>query len=96
MKGTALLIVVLLGAVMVWGSLDLPHLGDANSAPSTHVVPRYIERAYDETRSRNMVTAVLADYRSFDTLGEAAVIFSAAVACLLILGTGAGGGEKQR
>jgi multicomponent Na+:H+ antiporter subunit B len=32
-----------------------------------------------------MVTAVLADYRSFDTLGEVAVIFTAAMAALLIL-----------
>jgi multicomponent Na+:H+ antiporter subunit B len=32
-----------------------------------------------------MVTAVLADYRGFDTLGEVAVIFTAAVATLLIL-----------
>ena len=33
----------------------------------------------------NMVTAVLADYRGFDTLGEVTVIFTGAMAVLLIL-----------
>ena len=32
-----------------------------------------------------MVTFVLADYRSFDTLGEVTVIFTGAMAVLLIL-----------
>ena len=36
----------------------------------------------------NMVTAVLADYRAFDTLGEVTVIFTGAVAVLLILRSG--------
>ena len=34
-----------------------------------------------------MVTAVLADYRSFDTLGEVTVVFTAAVAVILIIRT---------
>ena len=33
----------------------------------------------------NVVTAILASYRSFDTLGETAVIFTAGIAVLLIL-----------
>jgi multicomponent Na+:H+ antiporter subunit B len=32
-----------------------------------------------------MVTAVLADYRGFDTFGEVTVVFTAAVAVMLIL-----------
>ena len=35
-----------------------------------------------------MVTSVLADYRGFDTLGEVTVIFTGALAVLLILRTG--------
>ena len=34
-----------------------------------------------------MVTAVLADYRGFDTLGETVVIFTAALGVILILRT---------
>jgi multicomponent Na+:H+ antiporter subunit B len=52
------------------------------------VSPRYIEKAFEETAVPNMVTAVLADYRGYDTLGETTVIFAAGICCLLILGRG--------
>lgn len=46
----------------------------------------FIQNAYTDAATPNMVTVVLADYRSFDTLGEVLVVFAAAIACLLILG----------
>ena len=73
------------GLLLVVGSLDMPDTGDPASPPSTHVSPRYIEDGYGETAVPNMVTAVLADYRSFDTFGEVTVVFTAAVAAMLIL-----------
>ena len=39
-----------------------------------------------ETGVPNIVTAVLASYRGFDTLGEVTVIFTAAVAVMLLIG----------
>ena len=74
---------------------DLPDFGDPASPASTHVSPRYIEDAAAETGAVNMVTAVLADYRGYDTLGEAAVIFAAGLGCLVIL-AGAGGARADR
>ena len=74
--------------LLILGSLDMPATGDPESPPALHVSPRYIERSFEETAVPNMVTAVLADYRSFDTLGEVTVIFTAALAVLLILRTG--------
>jgi multicomponent Na+:H+ antiporter subunit B len=38
----------------------------------------------------NLVTAVLASYRGFDTLGEVTVIFTAGVGVMLLLGRGSG------
>jgi len=38
-----------------------------------------------ETGSPNFVTAILADYRGYDTLSETTVIFTAGLACVLIL-----------
>lgn len=37
----------------------------------------YIDNSQIETGSNNVVTAVVFDYRGFDTLGEAAVLFIA-------------------
>jgi multicomponent Na+:H+ antiporter subunit B len=39
----------------------------------------------EETEVPNLVTAVLADYRGYDTLGETVVIFSAGMAVILLL-----------
>ena len=52
--------------------------------------------AYEETGALNMVTAVLADYRGYDTLGETTVIFTAGAACLLIIEANRRRKEKQR
>lgn len=48
----------------------------------------YIERTRADTGSNNVVTAVLFDYRGYDTLGEATVLFAAIIGCAAILGAG--------
>ena len=37
----------------------------------------YIENAQTETGANNIVTSIVFDYRGFDTLGEATVLFAA-------------------
>jgi multicomponent Na+:H+ antiporter subunit B len=90
MKALAAGLITFAAAVLFTASAALPPFGDPQSPPSTHVSPRYIERSLEETGAANMVTAVLADYRGYDTLGETTVIFTAGLACLLIIGAGAG------
>ena len=80
---------LLLMAFMLFISTGgLPVLFDGNSPPATNVSPRYIEKSHEEIGSPNFVTAVLADYRGYDTLGETTVIFTAGVATVLLLRTG--------
>ena len=74
------------GAALVYGTLDLPAFGDPQSPAQSHVAPRYIDQAMKETGVPNIITAVLASYRGFDTLGEVVVIFTAGIAVLLLLG----------
>ena len=85
MKFLHLVLTTVIGLLLILGSLNMPDTGDPGSPPATHVSPRYIESGLEETAVPNMVTAVLADYRSFDTLGEVTVIFAGAMAVLLIL-----------
>jgi len=80
-----LLLLGAVGAGLLYGGLSLPLLGDVNAPASQHVSPRYIERGLEETGTPNLVTAVLADYRSFDTLGETLVIFTAGLACVFVM-----------
>ena len=88
MKYLHLVATAVTGLLLVLGSLDMPATGDPQSPAALHVSPRYIEQGFEETAVPNMVTSVLADYRSFDTLGEVTVIFTGALAVLLILRPG--------
>jgi multicomponent Na+:H+ antiporter subunit B len=74
-----------LGALLVYGVNALPPFGDPTAPPMVRVSPVYIDQSYVDMATPNVVTAVLADYRSLDTLIETAVVFAAALACLLIL-----------
>jgi multicomponent Na+:H+ antiporter subunit B len=76
---------VALGGLMIYGAQDLPRVGDPTSPPNIHVSPTYLERSIVDTRTPNVVTSVLMDYRSLDTLIETTVIFTAGVAASLLL-----------
>ena len=43
-----------------------------------------IENAQSETGANNAVTSVVFDYRGFDTLGEATVLFTAVAGVILV------------
>ena len=73
------------GAAIVWGTFSLPPFGTADAPIHQHVAPRYLKDSVKETMVPNIVTAVLADYRSYDTLGETTVIFTAGIGVLLLL-----------
>lgn len=74
-----------LGAILVYGVNALPVFGDPTAPAMVHISPRYIEGAVAEMATPNTVAAVLADYRSLDTLIESAVVVTAVLACLLVL-----------
>ena len=81
-----LLVVVVTGAALIYGTLDMPHFGDPDAPVHHHVAPRYLEKSPDEIGIPNVVTGVLASYRGYDTLGELTVIFTAVVGVLALLG----------
>ena len=75
-----------LAAVLLAGLRDLPPVGDAAAPPHHHVAPRYLDQSAAEVGVPNVVTAVLASYRGYDTLGEAVVIFTAGLGVTTLLG----------
>ena len=78
-------IVLLCSLVLVYGTLDMPKFGDPDAPANLHLVPRYIEQSKEESAVTNIVTAVLANYRGYDTLGETTVIFTAGTALIMLL-----------
>lgn len=81
-----LAVVIGTGAVLIYGTMDMPRFADPNAPAHRHVAPYYIARTGPDTGIPNIVTAVLASYRGFDTLGETAVVFTAAIGVLVLLG----------
>ncbi len=84
----ALVFVVITGGLLIYGSLDMPHYGSAESPAQTHpeLAERFIYQSADEVGPPNLVTSVLASYRGYDTLGETVVVFAAGIAVLSLLG----------
>ena len=83
-----LFVVILTGAVLVYGTLDIPPFGVASNPAHHHVAPHYLEESEHEIGIPNVVTSVLASYRGYDTMGETTVIFAALVGVLLLLSLG--------
>ncbi len=80
-----LFVALITGAVLLYATLDMPRFGDPSSPIHTHVGAMYLERAPHEIGVPNLITAVLASYRGYDTLGETTVVFTAAVGVLALL-----------
>jgi multicomponent Na+:H+ antiporter subunit B len=74
-----------LGLLLLYGAIELPNFGDLEAPANAYLSPIYIQQSQAQMNTPNMVTAILMDYRSLDTLIETAVVFTAGVACALLL-----------
>jgi len=81
-----LLVICIVAAALVYGTSDMPHFSDPDAPVHTHVAPHYLNSTSREIGVPNVVTAVLASYRGYDTLGELTVIFTAGIGVLALLG----------
>lgn len=82
----ALIVVTITGALLIYGTVDMPKFGSPEAPVQTHVAPHYIQKSGEEIDVPNIVTSVLASYRGFDTFGETVVIFTAGIGVLTLLG----------
>ena len=86
MKSLSLIPVLLVGFLLVFAAQDFPEWGNPQSpASKSPVSSHFIAKTGVDTEVPNMVTAVLADYRGFDTMFETVVVFIAGMAVLAIL-----------
>ncbi|MDD2689888.1 MAG: DUF4040 domain-containing protein [Candidatus Omnitrophica bacterium] len=60
---------------------ELPAFGE----PLMHVVKKYLEEGTTSTGAVNLVTAVILDFRAYDTLGEATVLFASVIGIMAVL-----------
>ena len=75
---------VFFGVFIVFASIAYKGMPEFGS-PLLRVSQRYLTEGFALTRAANMVTAILLDFRAYDTLGEATVIFASIIGALVIL-----------
>jgi multicomponent Na+:H+ antiporter subunit B len=80
-----LVVAAAVAALLVYSSFEQPQLGDANAPAHTHIAAWYLEHTPELIDVPNVVTAVLASFRGYDTLGELFVILTAGVGVLFVL-----------
>lgn len=85
-KTLAMCVSVLTGALLIYGTIDMPNFGDPNAPAQQHVAPYYLNTSPQEIGLPNVVTSVLASYRGYDTMGETLVVFTAGIAVFGLLG----------
>ncbi|MDO9075227.1 MAG: DUF4040 domain-containing protein [Rubrivivax sp.] len=76
---------VSVGGALVYGTNTLPEFSDPQAVIHQHVVPRYLNDIKTEVDVPNVVTAVLASYRGYDTMGETTVVFTAGAGVVALL-----------
>lgn len=90
----ALFVVIATGAALMYATLDMPGFGDPNSPANSYLGLQYLQKTGPDMELPNVVTAVLAAYRGYDTFGETTVILTAGLGVMLILGIGVSGNAQ--
>lgn len=88
MRKKAFIAVIFIGIILFWAAEDMPAFGDPESPAARYTGAMYIERSFTDIGIDNIVTAILASYRGFDTFGEVVVIFTAGMSVILLLRQG--------
>lgn len=74
-------VLVLVGVFFIYGAIKMAALGSSYNGVAEVIV----EEAVPKTHAKNVVTAVVFDYRGYDTLGESFVLFTAITASTAVL-----------
>ncbi len=87
-----LVVVIVTGAALIYGTFDMPYYGDPEAPVHQHLAPEFLADTVPHVNGGeskvdvpNIITAVLASYRGYDTLGETVVIFTAGIGVLLLM-----------
>ena len=79
-----MIVFVFLGVFLIFGYFcmkDLPKFGN----PLMRIAQSFVNNGMKETGATNLVSSVVLDYRAYDTLGEATILFTAVIGVLAVM-----------
>jgi len=83
----SILLTVTIITILLITVTQMPPFGDPDNPTNNEVYTRYIEQGVADTGALNIVAAMILDYRAFDTLGEAFVLFTSVIAVIMMIRT---------
>ena len=93
------ILILLVALILIYGILiavaELPPYGNPDNPAYNQVAQRYINQPIEDTGVPNMITAIVLDYRAYDTMFETIVLFTAALAVVITLKSSEKGGGDQ-
>ncbi|MTI46920.1 hydrogen gas-evolving membrane-bound hydrogenase subunit E [Sporosalibacterium faouarense] len=84
-KILAITLTVLIIFILLLGVNELPQFGKSDNPANNYITKRYIEKGPQETGALNIVSAIILEYRAFDTFVEAIVLFTAIISVIIVL-----------
>ena len=85
---SAIALVLVVAYLLLFAMTDFPRFASLDAPAHRHVAEFYLQNTGRDIGVTNVVTAVLASYRGFDTLGELVVIFTAGIGVAGLFATG--------
>lgn len=80
----ALGVVTVVTSVVIFATFDQPSFGDPQAPVHRYLSPWFFKTTAESIDIPNIVTAVLASFRGYDTLGEVFVVFTAGIGVLFL------------
>jgi len=78
------IVLALIGVMLVLMVSEMPNFGEPGPAYNA-VTRHYLDNSVADTGAINVISAIILDYRAYDTLGEATVLFAGIAAVLASL-----------
>lgn len=82
---SGMLLCLLLIGLMLLTVADMPYFGAADTLVESEVSEFYLRNSARQTNVVNVISAIILNYRGFDTLGESHVLFLAVISVLILL-----------
>lgn len=84
-KKIIVIILFILFVILSVSILRMPDIGERANPAYNDIILHYLENSQSETGAKNIIAAIITDYRAFDTLGETTVLFTAIAAVFSVL-----------
>lgn len=89
-----LLVLGVIGLGLMLTVAEMPLFGRTDGPAWQGSAAHYMENAKEETKALNIISAILVDYRAYDTLIETTVLFTGTTAMLALIYQHKKGKEK--